>query len=92
MKKKVKNSRPRVFFNASVILAGLKSPRGGSAKVLFWAKNGRIKGFASEIVIDEVKRKLEKLRLKKEQLETIKQSIKTTPAPESLEKKILKNC
>ncbi|KKS79399.1 MAG: hypothetical protein UV54_C0035G0010 [Candidatus Beckwithbacteria bacterium GW2011_GWA2_43_10] len=52
--KKVKNSKPKVFFNASVILAGLRSPGGGSGKVIGWAKNGKIDGVISEVIVDEI--------------------------------------
>lgn len=61
MKKSPKSSKPKVFFNASVILAGLKSPRGGSAKVIRWAKSGKIQGFISEIIFDEVMRRSPKI-------------------------------
>lgn len=48
---------PIVFFNASVILAGLASPSGGSAKLLAWMQQRKITGIVSEIVLDEVTRK-----------------------------------
>lgn len=51
-----KISKPKVFFNASVILAGLKSPAGGSSKVLGWSKNHKIDGVISEIIADEAAR------------------------------------
>ena len=65
MRKKAKNLKPRVFFNASVILAGLKSPRGGSGKLLAWAKEGKIRAVISEIIVDEVGRHLEKLAIER---------------------------
>jgi putative PIN family toxin of toxin-antitoxin system len=49
VKKKVK-----VFFNASVIIAGLHSPKGGSGKLLNWVDQEKIKGLISEIVFYEV--------------------------------------
>lgn len=52
MKKRINS----VFFNASVILAGFKSPKGGSGKILLWVKQGRIKGIISEIILDEILR------------------------------------
>ena len=55
---------PKVFFNASVILAGLRSPTGGSAKLLNWAKTGHITGIISEIIVDEVTRRSPKLGIK----------------------------
>jgi len=63
-----KKKRPTVFFNASVILAGLKSPRGGSARLIFWVQEGKIKGIISELILDEVERNLSKLSLTKRNL------------------------
>lgn len=53
----------RVFFNASVILAGFYSPTGGSAKLLKWQKQKIITGVISEIVLDEVVRRSVKIGL-----------------------------
>ena len=65
---------PFVFFNASVILAGLSSPQGGSAKLLNFVRENRIKGFISDIILDEVERRAEKIGKTKEyaQRETLK--------------------
>lgn len=63
MKKKQKNLRLRVFFNASVILAGLGSPSGGSGMLLKYVKKGKIIGIVSEIVVDEAQRHSDKIRL-----------------------------
>lgn len=52
-----------VFFNASVIIAGLISQNGGSAKLLKYVKENKIKGIISEIIYDEVMRKSEKIGL-----------------------------
>ena len=90
MKKKAKDLKRKVFFNASVILAGLKSPKGGSAKVLRWAKQGKFLAFISEIVADEVERNLGKLGLKKEKFEKIKDSFKILPPPILLPEKYQK--
>jgi len=54
-------SASRVFFNASVIIAGLKSPSGGSAKLLQQVGKNQIKGIISEIVLDEVVRHADKI-------------------------------
>lgn len=64
MPKNPKNLKPKVFFNASVILAGLKSPTGGSGKVLSWSKNHKIDGVISEIVADEVVRHDDRISVK----------------------------
>lgn len=72
---------PSVFFNASVILAGLRSPAGGSAKLLFWCQKKKIHGLISQVILEEVKHKLEKLNLKEKQLITIVPIFKIYPAP-----------
>lgn len=56
MPKKQKNLSENVFFNASVVLAGLKNSAGGSGKLLSLSKIGKINGVISEIVLDEVLR------------------------------------
>lgn len=56
-----KHSIYRVFFDASVILAGLNSPSGGSAKVLNWVKQRKIEGIISELILDEVIRRAPKI-------------------------------
>lgn len=80
MPNKASNSRkrassPKVFFNASVILAGLHSPSGGSAKLLNWVKSGHITGIISEVIADEVTRRSPKVGinpdLAKKQLQAI---------------------
>jgi len=62
---------PRVLFNASVILAGLKSPFGGSAKLLDWCQKKKIKGIISEIILDEVIRNLPKIKMEKRKCQKI---------------------
>lgn len=47
---------PRVFFNASVLLAGLKNPHGGSGKLITWVRRRAVAGIVSEVVLDEVLR------------------------------------
>lgn len=54
---------PTVFFNASVIIAGFISPDGGSAKLLKYVKENKIKGIISEIIYDEVMSKTAKIGL-----------------------------
>lgn len=56
-----KHSGKRIFFNASVVLSGLRSPAGGSAKLLRLVKHNRIKGTVSETVVDEVIRNAYKI-------------------------------
>lgn len=59
----------RVYFDASVIIAALLSPTGGSSLLLKYAKDRIIIGIASQTVIDEVVNKKEKLRKTKEAIE-----------------------
>ena len=65
---------PLVFFNASVILAGLASPTGGSAKLLKYVSQKKIRGIISEIILDEVIRRAEKIKFtpQRVQFETLK--------------------
>jgi putative PIN family toxin of toxin-antitoxin system len=75
---------PKVFFNASVVLAGLRSPRGGSGKLLKWSKQKKIKAIISEIILDEIRRNLEKIGLSKKTLSKIlRLPDKIIPAPKA---------
>ncbi|MBI4035303.1 MAG: PIN domain-containing protein [Candidatus Chisholmbacteria bacterium] len=73
----------RVFFNASVILAGLGSPMGGSGKLLRWSQQKRFTGVISEIIFDEVNRQADKLGMNlKQVIKKISQTIAfTAPVP-----------
>lgn len=71
--KKVKHT-PLVFFNASVIIAGLASPTGGSAKLLKDVEEKQINGVISEIIVDEVLRHAAKIGKSKS---TIEHSVKS---------------
>jgi len=64
-----KSLKPRVFFNASVVLAGLASPSGGSGKLLAHVKQKQITGVISEIILDEIFRHTKKLGLSKTTVE-----------------------
>lgn len=78
MKKRINS----VLFNASVVLAGFKSPKGGSGKILSWAKKGKIKGVISEIILDEVLRNASKIGFDKPDLEKkIKEILSIEAAP-----------
>ena len=57
---------PKVFFNASVILSGLRSPTGGSAKLLHWVKSKHIAGLISDLIVDETIRRSYKVGIKPE--------------------------
>lgn len=84
MIKNPQNSKPRVFFNASVILAGLKSPAGGSGKVLSWSKGQKVDGIISEIVVDEAMRHADTIGMKSAQVRLMLKNIfsRIYPAPE----------
>lgn len=90
MPNKLKSSKGRVFFNASVILAGFRSPAGGSAKLLSWSKVKKINGVVSEIVVDEVIRYTPKIGFEKDEVErlikTIFDRVETAPKAETVEK------
>ena len=62
----------RVFFDASVIIAALLSPTGGSAKVFRFVKLGLIKGITSQTVIEEVleEKHFPKIKRSREETET----------------------
>lgn len=66
---------PSVLFNASVILAGFKSPTGGSAKVISWVGKGKIKGIISETILDEILRNASKIGFEKIELDKKLQKI-----------------
>lgn len=66
MTKKVKNSKEKVLFNASVVLAGIRSPNGGSGVLLKKVKEKGIDGKISEVIFDEILRRSYRLKLSKE--------------------------
>lgn len=71
-----------VFFNASVVLAGFNSPKGGSGKIISWVKQKRIKGVISEIILDEILRNHAKIGFDKLILEKkIKEIFQVEVAP-----------
>lgn len=61
----------KVFFDASVIIAALLSPTGGSSLLLTYIKVGETIGITSQTVIEEVleEDKFEKLQKSKEEIE-----------------------
>lgn len=44
----------RVYFDASVIIAALLSPTGGSALLFQFIKNGAVTGIVSQTVLEEI--------------------------------------
>lgn len=83
MQKKRQVLRKKVLFNASVVLSGINSPKGGSSKVLSWARKKKISGRISEIILDEILRHAKKINLTKK--EVLKYCLNTfseiSPAP-----------
>ena len=61
----------RVFFDASVIIAALLSPNGGSSQLLKYIKLGKIVGIISQTVIEEIleEDKFRKIKKSKEEIE-----------------------
>ena len=84
--------KPRVFFNASVILAGFNSPTGGSGPLLKWVKEKKIKGVISEIVLAEALRHAEKIGWEEKKMEQTVLAIfqQVLPAPKIQEVEIWK--
>jgi len=76
-------SKPRVLFNASVILAGLASPAGGSGKLLHWVQMGTIRGIISEIILDEVMRNRDKLDISVSSVRTFMNIVIVVSAPKA---------
>ncbi len=74
MLKNQKNLRLKVLFNASVVLSGLKSPKGGSGKLLQFVKSNKIDGKISEVIYDEILKHHQKLGIPKVKVE--KESLK----------------
>lgn len=54
--KKRERIKKRVLFNASVILAGFRNPKGGSGRLIAWAKQKRFKAIISQTILSEVLR------------------------------------
>ena len=79
-----KRKIPAVFFNASVILAGMRSPMGGSGQILQMGKKKQIKMLISEVIMDEVLRNAAKVGLTQAQITFSLQDIfpKVSPAPD----------
>lgn len=84
--------KPQVFFNASVIFSGINSSTGGSALLLKWVKDKKIKGVISEIVLAEALRHAEKIGWEKKKMEQTILAIfqQVLPAPKTQEVEIWK--
>lgn len=69
MIKNQKNLKIKVLFNASVVLSGLRSPKGGSGELLRLIELEKIEGKISEVIQDEILRHYKKLGLLKSKIE-----------------------
>lgn len=69
MRKSQRNLKPKVLFNASVVLSGIYSPNGGSSKVLSYIKDEKIDGYITEIIEDEILKHSEKINTSKTDLQ-----------------------
>lgn len=76
------------LFNASVVLAGLKSPAGGSGKLLLWIRQAKIKGVISEIILDEVIRNAKRIGFTQEDISRSTKEIFTQISPAPKEKTV----
>ena len=81
---------PKVYFDASVIISGLISSIGGSAKLLELVKLQAIIGITSQTVLDEVLSKSEKISLSPEKIALIikdsKLLVRTRVVPKEIAK------
>lgn len=66
MRKKQKELK--VLFNASVILAGLKSPHGASGELIKRIRSRRMRGVISELILEEAVRHANKIGLPAEEM------------------------
>lgn len=75
---------PLVLFNASVVLSALKSDKGGSYKLIEWTAKKKIKGVISEIIVNEIVSKLDKIQVKFIYFQLLTKYLKINKSPKSL--------
>ena len=78
-----------VFFNASVIIAGLRSPKGGSAKLLDFASQKKITAIVSNIIVNEALKHQVKTRLNESQIVDFMEKrfhVVSEPSPELIDR------
>lgn len=75
MKKNQKNLKPKVLFNASVVLSGINSPNGGSGKLLDFVKENKIDGVISEVILDEILKHTNKFDLAQSEVLEVCQAV-----------------
>lgn len=80
MRKKQKGLR--VLFNASVILAGMKSSDGASGELIGLVKSKKMDGVISELILEEAIRHADKIGLSNEEMRSeSKSTFEISPAP-----------
>lgn len=67
--KKLNPSPVKIFLDASVIIAGMLSPNGGSAKVIELSKVGLFVGITSQTVIEEIEEHVLKIKKDKREIQ-----------------------
>lgn len=65
---KIKQTIPRVLFNASVIFSAFCSDTGASRKLITFIKGKRINGLISETILDELLKHADKIPIDRDQL------------------------
>ncbi len=81
---KRKQRKLRVLFNASVLLAGLRSGTGASGNLITAVKAKRLTGVVSEIIFEEVLRHAGKLGVSVERARNVLAKFEMHPAPAEL--------
>ena len=78
-----KRKELKVLFNASVVLAGLKSPSGASGELIKRVRAQELAGVVSELILEEVERHADKIGLSAEEIQGKVESIfEVCSAPE----------
>lgn len=65
---KIKQTIPRVLFNASVVFSAFCSDTGASRKLMTFIKRKRINGLISETILDELLKHADKIPIDRDQL------------------------
>lgn len=78
-----KQKRLKVLFNASVILAGMKSSDGASGELIRWVRSRKMNGVISELILEEAVRHADKIGLSTEEMRSkSKSTFEISSAPD----------